>query len=479
MSTSDDEYAYLDDQELRRELAKTFAGFCLVYLHHYFALDPADFFPELLQALEDHSEKRLEVIGFRGSAKSTFGSLAFVLWAALEHPDLYPFIIPLSDTGTQATANMAAIKHELDNNDLLKLDYGRMKYKTIDDPRPEPTLESGEDWQARNVLLDNGVRILARSRGQKIRGLRHRQHRPKLVVADDVESLEMVRTKENRDKTDRWLRGEVLPSIDELDGRLIVIGNWLHTDGLMARLKLTGRFKVLEFSLFHEDGSCRWPAKYPTEKALENKRMEMGEVAWQREMLLKVVPEEGAEILPGDIQYYDETPKGFPAGFKGHGADLAISKKETADCTAIVDGEVYTVDETPKIYIMPKPINAHLDFNQTMNTFSSLRQNGGAHMFFVEDVAYQKAAIQEMERKGLAVHAMRPNSDKRSCLRVAARFVKNGLVLFPRHGCEDLIAQLLGFGIEKHDDLVDAFSYLVLGLLEEGIYPQEVQWVRL
>jgi hypothetical protein len=37
---------------------------------------------------------------------------------------------------------------------------------------------------------------------------------------------------------------------------VVVIGNWLHTDGLMARLKNTGIFKVLEFPLFREgDGT--------------------------------------------------------------------------------------------------------------------------------------------------------------------------------------------------------------------------------
>jgi hypothetical protein len=177
-------------------------------------------------ALQDHAEARLEIIGFRGCAKSTMASLALVLWAALEHPDLYPFIILLADTRGQASINAASVQHELRNNDLILRDYGHLKYRKLDDPRPEPTLESDEDWQAMNCVLDNGVRILARSCGQKIRRLKHRQHRPKLIVADDVGDLDWVRTQENRDKTDRWFRGSVLPSIDE-GGRAVVVGNWL------------------------------------------------------------------------------------------------------------------------------------------------------------------------------------------------------------------------------------------------------------
>jgi len=37
-------------------------------------------------------------------------------------------------------------------------------------------------------------------------------------------------------------------------------------------------------------------------------------------------------------------------------------------------------------------------------------------------------------------------------------------VKFPEQGCEDLLMQLLGFGVESHDDLVDALVMLILGI---------------
>jgi hypothetical protein len=46
-----------------------------------------------------------------------------------------------------------------------------------------------------------------------------------------------------------------------------------------------------------------------------------------------------------------------------------------------------------------------------------------------------------------------------------------------RTGCEQLITQLLGFGIEKHDDAVDALVYLILGPVGDGIEEQKVHYV--
>ncbi len=461
--------SFLEDFATRRSLAKTLTGFCLVYLPHYLDIEPASFHPELLNTLGDHEEKMIEIIGFRGSAKSTFGSLALPIWAALEHPDHYKFILPIADTGLQSAINIANIKNELENNPLIKQDYGEIKGEFVADW----TLESEEEWQAKNMLLSNGVRILARSRGQKVRGLRHNQHRPKLIVVDDPEDLEWVRTKENRDKTERWLRGEVIPAIDEITGRLIVIGNQLHTDALMARLKRDKTFKQLDYPLV-KNGEITWLGKYPDQHALDFQRDKVGLNAFQREYLLKVVPEEGADVHEDWIRYYDDLPPEAETGLQGTGIDLAISKKETADYTSMVSGISFVKEGLPKIYIKANPINARLSFHETIETTKAMAVVNPFGIFFVEDVQYQRAAIEEMERALLPVVSMRAGADKRARLRAIAIYIQNGTIVFPRKGCEDLIIQLLGFGVEEHDDLVDAFVYLILGLVQQGMQNPEV-----
>jgi hypothetical protein len=103
--------------------------------------------------------------------------------------------------------------------------------------------------------------ILARSRGQKIRGLKHRQFRPRAVIIDDPEDLKWFKTKENRDGTENWLNSEVIPALDRQKRKLVILINNLHMDALAARVKAKGTFKVLEYPLVNDAGtweSCIW-----------------------------------------------------------------------------------------------------------------------------------------------------------------------------------------------------------------------------
>ncbi len=219
----------------------------------------------------------------------------------------------------------------------------------------------------------------------------------------------------------------------------------------------------------------RW---YPTEQSLKDEEGDMGPVAWSREMPLKIVSDDQAIIKPEDIHYYDEFPKGI-ASLKGHGIDLAISQKESADYTTIVSGEVFYGDGVPKIYIRPNPYNQHVTFHQFLTKVRNIPgELGGANLFFVEDVAYQKAAIQEMERALLPVIPMRPTTDKRSRLQTVAPLIRNGTVLFPRTGCEELLGQIFNLGVESHDDLNDGLTTLLQGFMDQGLELPKIHWIE-
>lgn len=456
-----DEFSKLiEDPEMRRVIRKTLKGFCLIYLSHYFYLPPADFHNEMMNDLDDDI-RFIATEGFRGSAKSTI-AMGLILYGALEKQE--KFIVPINETDDIARLTVANIRSELQQNELIIQDYGYLIHGTKGETKFTET----------NIVLTNGVRIMGRSRGQKIRGLRHRQYRPGLVVIDDAEEREKVQKKEYRDKTERWLLGDIMPAIEESAARLVIIGNMLHTDCLMARLKLHPLFEHRSYPLITSDGHVTWLGKYPTPRSIEEQEMKVGRTAWLREYLLKVVPPEGQEVREEWIQRYKQiSGQALNAGV---GVDPAISKKETADFTAMVGGVLIEDEGQPKIYVFPNPVNMRLSFQETISQAQGMNAMMSFYSlptFFWEDVAYQRAGIEEAQRQGLPVIAVKVGMDKRARLRAAATFIQNGTVLFPEKGCEDLLAQLIGFGVEDHDDLVDAFVYMVLGLSKAGFGSQE------
>jgi hypothetical protein len=74
-----------------------------------------------LAAWRERRGQRLNVIGPRGAAKSTLGTLAYPLRCALEGHEPYIWIV--SDTRPQAWLHLANIKTELLENELLREAY--------------------------------------------------------------------------------------------------------------------------------------------------------------------------------------------------------------------------------------------------------------------------------------------------------------------------------------------------------------------
>jgi len=465
----------LEDPAVRKYIVKQggLLGWCMVYLRHYFTVEPADYHYVLSHVLEDPSEELVEIIGHRGGAKSTYATIGAPLYLGLEGKA--KFIIPVGDTTTQTKLTIANLRYELEENKWLQQDYGI-------------TFDKARNWSSEKLMLANGCLIMGRSRGQKMRGLRHRQYRPQVVLCDDVEDLVWVKKKENRDKTESWFNNEVIPAQQEDKSKLVLIGNLLHKDALMMRVRKSKKpdgsllFTTLEFPLINKKtGVIEWAGKYPNQAAIDKQKAKVrSHITWAREYLLKIVAEEDQPVKEEDIHFYpnkmlDERDEDGKLKWKpkdaGVGEDLAISEKQSADCTAMVAGYRITLDDKDHIFIRPNPVNKRVGFDDSMK--EAIRLNDTMPVgtkWFVEDVGFQKAALQTMKRKGLAVYPMRAISDKKARLETISPFIIDGTVLFPEFGCEELLQQLLGFGSEEHDDLVDALVYLIMGMLKRRTF---------
>lgn len=433
----------LQRKDKRIEYARqSLAYFTFIYLSHYIKADVPQFHWNIYADLQEDEVKLLLLIAFRGSGKSTIASLAYPLWCAVFQKK--KFMILCSDTFPQSKQIISNLIHELEKNPMIQRDFGDLKGKD-------------EEWTATNIVLKNMVRISARSKGQQIRGLRHMEHRPDLVILDDIENSEDVRSKEQRDKTEQWVLSDVFPSLDTNVGRIVVIGSLLHSDSTIARL----RNKIIEekngvvkaYPLMTSQGVNLWPSEFPESKIERLKKN--GLIYFKREYLLETTVSE--DQLVKRVGYYETIPEIKRIAI---GVDLAISKEETADYTSInacaegSDGKIYNLKNVFNRWNFNEAMTQIAGFFDVMKgTYPEIPISVG-----IEDVAYQKALIEEIKRRypSLPVRAIKQTRDKKARLEMHLPHLESDQILFKREGMENLIAQLIYFGIEPHDDCVDA-----------------------
>lgn len=450
--------ALVKDRNVRQKATqKSFWLFFLVYFAHYITYELADLHEEIIDIIQEEKNKLTCITAFRGSGKSTIITTASTLWSILGTQQK-KFVLIICQTKAQAKMHMMSLRAELEENNLLKSDLG---------PFQE---EIDQEWSASSLIFSNTkARVTIASLEQSIRGIRHRQTRPDLIILDDIEDSQSVRTVDSRDKTFNWFTSEIIP-LGDLSTRIIIVGNIIHEDSMVVRLKnkiqkkeISGIYR--EYPLINDQGVCLWPGKFPTQESLkEFEKTIINSISWQREYLLKIVPDEYQVVHRDWIHYYDELPsnRGWYSYFV-MGVDPAATDKDKSDFSAIVSGLViYTQNDDGILYILPNPINEHLQIPDLVEWIkSACKENREIYDYIkiiIESNSFQETIIQLLHRDGyVECEGKKSTEDKRTRLASVSYQIKVGSILFPRVGAEKLITQIVGFGAEKHDDLSDAF----------------------
>lgn len=449
-------------RSVRVKLAReSLYNFAHIYFPSYFEYPTAPFQREMYMLLEDPDIRHLGITSFRGSGKSSIVTTFFLMWAILGKQEK-KYALIASQTQTQARKHLANAKQEFDGNELLCKDFGPLK-------------ETSDEWGSMSLVLPKyGARISAVSSEQSIRGTRHGSYRPDLVIADDVEDLQSVKTSEGREKTFDWYTSEIFP-VGDHKTKFVLIGNLLHTDSLMMRMKAfserqTARFVFKEYPLLNGNGVCIWPGKYPTQAAVKREKKEApSERAYYREYLLKILPDNMQIVKPEDIKYYEKIPEQLAGGVYRIAicVDLAISKKTSADYTAIVVLEKHGYGKNAKIYVHPYPINKRNIYSETVRDIASLKERHTSADIYIEDVGMQRAIVEMLGQENMIAEAVPLNGrDKEERLQIASFWIINGTVQFPYDGCKKLLEQVIGFGVER-DDLLDALTLGIIYMMEQ------------
>ena len=257
-----------------------------------FSQESPQFHYDVTKHLLNNDEKQINIIAPRGHAKSSVVAGVFPLFHLMFDPDV-KVIVLVSRTQSHATKLLGTIKDVLDYSEEFRYFFGYWGQ------------HSARKWSNNEIELKDGSVIICKGTGQQIRGIKHGNQRPTLIVLDDPEDEVNTKTAEAMEFNLRWLLQSGVPSLDPLKGRIAVIGTPQHERCLVETLKDMDGWRNLEYRPDMEKGIALWEHVWPIEK-LQQKKKELESInrlsVFYREYLCQIVGDEDNLFRPEDFQ---------------------------------------------------------------------------------------------------------------------------------------------------------------------------------
>ncbi|WP_268051447.1 phage terminase large subunit [Clostridium ganghwense] len=480
---------------LRKELAEIdLEYFGKAYFSHYFNRETPEFHRELdtlwnKNVIRNKAGTKTAVAAPRGHAKST--NLTF---KDTIHSIVYQYkhyILIISDSSDQAESFLTNIREEFEENEAFKTDFGEL---------------SGKVWKSNVLLTNTNIKVEALGAGKKVRGRKHKNWRPDLIVLDDIENDENVRTPEQRKKLENWFYKAVSKAGDDYTD-IVYIGTLLHYDSLLAKVLRNPVYKtkkykaVISFAL-HQELWQQWERLF-TDLSNENRlneaysffyahkkeMLEDTEVLWEDKltyydlMVMKVSEgdasfnseEQNEPINPDDclfneewIDFYNEAAISFKdEKFTFYGfVDPSLGKNKTSDYSAIITiakdnetGYMYVIDADIERRHPSKIIEDILEKEKWLrNTYGR-----GYLSFGAETNQFQWFLKEELTKASakaglyLPIKEIQQTSDKVMRIQTLQPDIKNKYIKFNKR-FKLLLEQLSYFPMADHDDGPDALE---------------------
>ncbi len=411
------------------------------------------------------------------------------------------YVIIVSDTITQATQFLGDIKKELTDNEPLR---SLFKIKSL--------IKDSEDDMI--CLCEDGhtFRITAKGAEQKIRGLKWDHKRPDLIICDDLENDEIVLNKERRAKFKRWFYASLLPC-RSYRGIVRYVGTILHNDSLLESVmprkgdKYTVEEPLRSYSSKKLDKLAWYSMKYRAHnpdftkilwgelytaqhfKTLRQQHIDDGMAdVYSQEYLNYPLDENLSYFRRSDFTDYSDADR---VRFDGRdwmkhyniyiGSDLAVSTADYSDYSVFVIG---AVSEDGMLFVH-NVIREKMDSQEIVEAMLDLQRQYNPMCMSMEKGQIEKSIgpfLRERmmkENTFLSILPLSPSTDKKSRARSIQARMRMGGVKFDKQAewFHTLEEEAVMFGRGKHDDQVDALSYLglILDKMVEGPTHKELE----
>lgn len=502
----------MGEHGLRKLLAAfDMSYFGRAYLPHYFIRKSPHFHEELdeiwirgvlkgmnptkdAKTISRAKGSRNVVAAPRGHAKSTNFTFKDSLHAVLYGYKHY--ILILSDSSDQAEGFLEDIKTEIEENGNIIMDFGSLKGEKA--------------WRSGIIVTKNDIKVEAIGSGKKVRGRRHRNWRPDLIVLDDIENDENVNTSDQRKKLKNWFDKAVSKAGDTYTD-IMYIGTILHYDSLLSNVLKNPRYKaktyraVISFAK-NEKLWEEWEGIYTNlfnerheedartfYEAHEKEMLEGAEVLWEEKLsyydLMEIRVAEGEASFNSELQndpidpdnatfnpewfdYYEPELVDFKSpDFIFVGAnDPSLGKNKKSDTSSIINlalslstGYMYVADAS----VEKRKPDVIIDDVIEMSRRLKRDYKKGFFKFGVEIVQFQYFFKEVMAKKSveegeyIPIEEIQSLANKQLRIESLQPFIKNKYLKFNREH-KALLKQLEEFPMGRNDDAPDGLHMAVM-----------------
>lgn len=466
------------DDEARRVLSLAYRdldSFGRLFMEKAFTARTPLMHRKIDNLLMNRSIKRKGIIAPRGHAKSTKTSVVYPLRETLFNPaDREKLIIIISEAQAQSIAFLNIIGWNLESNPKIQHYFGSLV---------------GPKWREDELVTSNGVRILARGTGQRIRGSlsgREGITRPNIIILDDFESETNSGTPEAIDKNKKWITRAVEPSLAD-DGEMVAIGTIISERAYLSTIRQDPSWTVLFFqALMNADCTGEgdlpvWAERFPLDRlmAIKESCEKRGEGAsfWQEYMNICIDKDRQIfrpewfnqfndkfaivqDIQPVLMRKTEMGETCIPL-YVTVGCDLAIADNQDADYTVIL---VLGMDSEGNKYVLDYWREREEDITRIVDRLFKMCYKYRAGHLHIETVQFQQAVEnlfykQMLERNyHIGLTGTKPRTSKDARIRSLQPHYASG-VMHHRPWMVQLETELETYPQSAHKDLMDALWY--------------------
>lgn len=328
----------------------------------------------------------------RGFSKTTLYGIGVILYFILYLEQ--DFIVYLSETASHAEMQLNNVKAELESNEIIRAVFGNVV----------PDRQDSRKWTSTMFETLTDVVVVSRGRGGQVRGLNHKGKRPSVILFDDVEDKESVRTAEQRDKTREWMYSDVMPALAKMrsGSRILGLGTLLHREALLTFLMKDPKWTACVFGAIDKDGDPLWEANMSLADIEKEKQSYIlaGKLPLFYMEYMSQIRGEDAMKFKQSFFIIDPFVRDEMLGI-AQVIDPAISDKPDADFCAI---GVVGMSEKGRIGVLDLWGKVGAEPREQIDRYFELSIRNNVLIHGVEAIAYQKALKflikEEMFRKG-------------------------------------------------------------------------------